>query len=223
MTAASHRLFGGGAADALRAAGDCLEAATRERTGPYSGASPADLAAVAAGIEPFPEEGVGLDAALGGLGRLSVRHGVDPGHPACAAHLHCQPLAAAVAAGALATATNQSLDSWDQAPVATHLERRLVAGLAARVGFDPEVAGGVVTSGATQSNLMGLLLARDAAAARSGRDVAADGLGPDAGRYRVLCSELAHFSVARAAALLGLGGRAVQPVGVDGERRLRPG
>ena len=36
-------------------------------------------------------------------------------------------------------------------------------------------------------------------AGRSGRDVAADGLGLDAGRYRVLCSELAHFSVARSA------------------------
>jgi L-2,4-diaminobutyrate decarboxylase len=127
-----------------------------------------------------------------------------------------------VAAAGLVAATNQSLDSWDQAPLATHLERRLVAGLAARAGFDPEVAGGVMTSGGTQSNLMRLLLARDDAAARSGRDVAADGLGPDAGRYRILCSELAHFSVARAAAVLGLGGRAVQPVPVDRERRLRP-
>ena len=97
--------------------------------------------------------------------------------------------------------------------MATHLEQRLVAGLAARAGWDPEVAGGVVTSGGTQSNLMGLLLARDAIAGRSGRDVAADGLGPDAGRYRVACSELAHFSVARSAALLGLGSRAVQPTG----------
>jgi L-2,4-diaminobutyrate decarboxylase len=52
--------------------------------------------------------------------------------------------------------------------------------------------------------------------------VAADGLGPDAGRYRVLCSELAHFSVARAAAVLGLGGRAVRPVPVDDQRRLDP-
>ena len=69
---------------------------------------------------------------------------------------------------------------------------------------------------------MGLLLARDAAAGRAGRDAAADGLGPDAGRWRVLCSELAHFSVARAAALLGLGSRAVQPLGVDDGRRLRP-
>jgi L-2,4-diaminobutyrate decarboxylase len=216
------RLFAGGAADALRAAGDCLEAAATERTGPYSGASPDELAAIAAAVQPFPEEGVGLPAALDHLGRLGVRHAVDPGHPACAAHLHCQPLAAAVAAAGLAAATNQSLDSWDQAPLATHLERRLVAALAARAGFDPEVAGGVMTSGGTQSNLMGLAVARDAAAARSGRDVAADGLGPDAGRYRILCSELAHFSIARAAAVLGLGGRAVQPVAVDGQRRLRP-
>ena len=215
-------LFVDGVPGALRAAADCLAAAAGERTGPYSGASPERLAKVAAGIDPFPEEGAGLDAALAGLGRLSLRHAVDPAHPSCAAHLHCQPLAAAVAADALAGAANQSLDSWDQGPVATHLEQRLVAGLAARVGWDPEVAGGVVTSGGTQSNLMGLLLARDATAGRSGRDVAADGLGPDAGRYRIVCSELAHFSVARSATLLGLGSRAVQPLGVDGGRRLRP-
>jgi L-2,4-diaminobutyrate decarboxylase len=216
-----RRLFAAGVPDALRAAADLLAEAATARSGPYSGASPGALAKVVAGVEPFPEEGAGLDAALAGLGRLSLRHGVDPGHPACAAHLHCQPLAAAVAADTLAAATNQSLDSWDQAPVATHLEQRLVAGLAARVGGDAG-AGGVVTSGGTQSNLMGLLLARDAAAGRAGRDAAADGLGPDAGRWRVLCSELAHFSVARAAALLGLGSRAVQPLGVDDGRRLRP-
>jgi L-2,4-diaminobutyrate decarboxylase len=215
-------LFAGGVPGALRAAADCLAAAAGERTGPYSGASPEQLAKLTAGIDPFPEEGAGLAGALAGLGRLSLLHGVDPAHPACAAHLHCQPLAAAVAADALAAAANQSLDSWDQGPVATHLEQRLVAGLAARVGWDPEVAGGVVTSGGTQSNLMGLLLARDAAAGRSGRDAAADGLGPDAERYRVLCSELAHFSLTRSAAVLGLGGRAVAALAVDGDRRLRP-
>jgi L-2,4-diaminobutyrate decarboxylase len=219
-SAAAGGLFAGGVPEALRAAGGCLEAAALDRAGPYSGASPAALAALAAAVEPFPEDGVGLAAALDGLGRLALDHAVDPGHPACAAHLHCPPLAAAVAADALAGATNPSLDSWDQGPVATHLEQRLVAALAARVGYPP-AADGVVTSGATQSNLMGLLLARDAAAARAGRDVAADGLGPDGGRRWVLCSELAHFSVARAAAVLGLGSRSVRPVPVDADRRLR--
>jgi L-2,4-diaminobutyrate decarboxylase len=218
--AEAGELFAAGVPEALAAAGGCLEAAALARTGPYSGASPAALAELAAAVEPFPEDGVGLAAALDGLGRLALGHAVDPGHPACAAHLHCPPLAAAVAADALAGATNPSLDSWDQAPVATHLEQRLVAALAARVGFPP-AADGVVTSGGTQSNLMGLLLARDTAAARAGRDVAADGLDPGAGGRPVLCSELAHFSVARAAAVLGLGGRSVRRVPVDADRRLR--
>ena len=82
-------LFADGVPGALRAAGACLAAAAQERHGPAAGASPERLAEVAAGIDPFPEEGAGLDAALDGLGRLSLRHGVDPAHPACAAHLHC--------------------------------------------------------------------------------------------------------------------------------------
>jgi L-2,4-diaminobutyrate decarboxylase len=191
---------------ALRAAADCFEAAAPERTGPYSGASPEQLAAIAAAVEPFPEDGQELVTVLDGLGRLAVRHAVDPAHPACAAHLHCQPLAAAVAADVLASATNPSLDSWDQAPIATHLERRLIDALTARAGYDPGKADGVVTNGGTQSNLMGLLLARDGAERRRGRDAAADGLGPDASLYRVLCSEL--------------GRRAVEPVAVDGGQRL---
>ena len=52
-------LFADGVPGALRAAGACLAAAAQERHGPYSGASPERLAEVAAGIDPFPEEGAG--------------------------------------------------------------------------------------------------------------------------------------------------------------------
>jgi L-2,4-diaminobutyrate decarboxylase len=57
---------------------------------------------------------------------------------------------------------------------------------------------------------MGLLLARDAASAGA------------AGRLRVFCSEIAHFSVQRNAALLGLGEDSVVTVPVDGAYRMRP-
>ena len=116
-----RRLFAAGVPDALRAAADLLAEAATARSGPYSGASPGALAKVVAGVEPFPEEGAGLDAALAGLGRLSLRHGVDPGHPACAAHLHCQPLAAAVAADALAGALGK--DVFHAAEFLDHRER----------------------------------------------------------------------------------------------------
>jgi L-2,4-diaminobutyrate decarboxylase len=204
---------------ALLAAADCLDEVAGARGGPYSGASPEDLAELVAGLELLPEEGAGLPAALGGLGRLALRHAVDPAHPAAAAHLHCAPLHAALAGELLAAAGNASLDSWDQAPVATHLEQRLVRTLAAEAGYDPDTADGVLTSGGTQSNLMGLLLARDAAGRRLGRDLAAEGLGPAEARWRVLCSGAAHFSVRRAASLLGLGHLAVA---TDPDGRMAP-
>jgi L-2,4-diaminobutyrate decarboxylase len=67
---------------------------------------------------------------------------------------------------------------------------------------------------------MGLLLARDCAVARHGRDVNADGLGPEAERFRIVCAQGAHFSVLKSARQLGLGGRAVIAVGGDADGRL---
>jgi L-2,4-diaminobutyrate decarboxylase len=67
---------------------------------------------------------------------------------------------------------------------------------------------------------MGLLLARDRAVARHGRDVDADGLGPEAEGFRILCAQGAHFSVLKAARQLGLGGRAVVPVSGDADGRM---
>jgi L-2,4-diaminobutyrate decarboxylase len=207
---------------ALDAVADCLDEAAAARRGPYSGASPGELAELVAGLDLLPEVGTGLEAALRGLGALAVRHAVDPAHPAAAAHLHCAPLHAALAGELLAAATNPSLDSWDQAPIATHLEQRLVQVLAAEAGYHPATADGVLTSGGTQSNLMGLLLARDAAGRQLGGDVAAAGLGPEAARWRVLCSEAAHFSVQRAASLLGLGRQSVVAVATGPDGRLLP-
>ncbi|HVS45018.1 MAG TPA: pyridoxal-dependent decarboxylase [Candidatus Dormibacteraeota bacterium] len=206
---------------ALDAVAECWRTAAVPRRGPYSGASPEQLEALAAAVEVLPEEGRDLGEVLSELGGLAVAHAVDLAHPRCAAHLQCAPLAAAVAADALVSATNASLDSWDQSPVAGHLEQRMVRALAGLAGLDPGRADGVFTSGGTQSNLMALLLARDAAAAVSGRLVAADGLGPEAARYRILCSEAAHFTVQRSASVLGLGSSAVETIPVDASRRMR--
>lgn len=48
------------------------------------------------------------------------------------------------------------------------------------------------------------------------------GLPPETGRFRVLCSALAHFCVARPAAQLGLGTAAVVAVAVDAAFRICP-
>ncbi|MYS80428.1 aminotransferase class V-fold PLP-dependent enzyme [Streptomyces sp. SID5474] len=173
------------------------------------GAVPAARGSAAIGPGPLPECGVGEFAALGELSALLAWGAADPADPYCAGHLHCPPLAVAVAADLVAGALNGSLDSWDQAPAATALEVEVIAALAGLVGFAPKAAGGTITSGGTESNLMGLLLARDAA-------------GPGVGRRRILCSQAAHFSIRRCAGLLGLGEDAVVTVPAGADHRMDP-
>jgi L-2,4-diaminobutyrate decarboxylase len=92
----------------------------------------------------------------------------------------------------------------------------LIASLTGLVGFDRSRAGGVVTTGGSESNLMGLLLARERAVPGAARQ------GVPAGRYRIFASTVAHFSVHRAAGLLGLGEDAVVPVRTGSDHRLDP-
>jgi L-2,4-diaminobutyrate decarboxylase len=163
--------------------------------------------------------------AAAGLYRLTalLAHGsADPAEPFCAAHLHCPPLALAVAADLAVSALNPSQDSWDQAPAATTLETLLLQDLATLVGFDPGTSAGVVTSGGTESNLMGLMLARDhALSAACGRPTELHGL-PHGFSPRIFASAAAHFSIQRAAALLGLGAQAVVQIPVDRDLRMIP-
>ncbi|MFE6865647.1 pyridoxal phosphate-dependent decarboxylase family protein [Kitasatospora sp. NPDC057692] len=196
---------------------DALETGAVRRGGPLPTGRPADLAARTA--EALTRAS-GRDA-LARLTELLAHGAADPADPSCAAHLHCPPLAVATAADLAVSALNPSQDSWDQAPAATALETALLAELAALVGYDPAHAAGVLTSGGTESNLMGLMLARDQ---RLDGIVELDGLLalPAGTRPRIFASRAAHFSVQRAAALLGLGERAVVPVDVDRELRMDP-
>jgi L-2,4-diaminobutyrate decarboxylase len=193
-------------------------AGARRHGRPFSGADPLALATTIAAIDPCPPDGVPLDELLDQLADAVLAHGVDVSDPRCAAHLQCPTLLTAAAAELAIGATNQSLDSFDQAPAATHVEDHLVRWLAATLGLAG--GSGVLTSGGTASNLLGLLLARERACARlDGWDRAA-GLPPRHARWRIVASAAAHDSVRRAAAVLGLGTGAVAGVATDAAGRI---
>jgi L-2,4-diaminobutyrate decarboxylase len=183
--------------------------------GDVMGAAAADL-----GEAALPDLGMGAVAALELLGRVLVEHGVDLAHPRTAAHLQPPPLAVAVAADALASATNASLDTYDSGPSAIAIERWLVGALARLAGFGFK-ADGVLTPGGSLSNLLGLLLAREAAARRRGVDARRGGVAALQDPM-VFCSEAAHFSVHRACAALGLGESATITIPTDERHRMRP-
>jgi L-2,4-diaminobutyrate decarboxylase len=149
-----------------------------------------------------------------------VANSIAVSHPNTAGHFHCAPLISALVAEVFISALNQSMDSFDQAPMATVLEQRMIRWLGTRVGF-PQAAGGVFTSGGTQSNFMGLLLARDSCLESTWNwNAQKHGLPPDAKRLRILGSEVAHFSVEKSASQLGLGTDSVLRVSSDSSFRM---
>lgn len=192
--------------DAVRALVEVALAAlargSRERGGPVPAGGPEAVAAAFAGLDWLPEDGIGPVAAVAELARLLAAGSADPADPWCGGHLHCPPLAVPVAADVVAGALNPSMDSWDQAPAATVVEQGLTAAVA-RLCFPGAAApDAVLTTGGSDSNLHGLLLARESM-----------------GRVRPVCGRNAHHSVARAAWLLGL----PEPVAVDcADDRVRP-
>ncbi|MBB0232671.1 pyridoxal phosphate-dependent decarboxylase family protein, partial [Streptomyces calidiresistens] len=166
------------------------------RGGPLPSGGPEAVAdRLAARCGPvLPEEGGGAEEALHTLVRLLAEGAADPADPLCTAHLHCPPLAVAAVADFAASVLNPSMDSWDQAPAASALEARTTRVLAALVhptGPDPDA---LVTTGGTEANQLGVLLARERAGAGS----------DDTRPLRVVHGANAHHSVPRAAWLLGL-------------------
>ncbi|OYD06472.1 pyridoxal phosphate-dependent decarboxylase family protein [Paludifilum halophilum] len=188
--------------------------------GAFSGREANWIASRIEHLDICPEAGTDIEAVLEQAGKTVVRHSVAVHHPACAAHLHCPPLIPSLAAEALISSMNQSMDSWDQSPAATLLEQRMIRWLCGLFRYGGQ-ADGVFTSGGTQSNFMALLLARDHfSMTRLDWNVQKNGLPPQADRLRILCSEAAHFTIRQAAALLGLGQEAVVSVKTDANHRM---
>lgn len=167
----------------------------------------------------FNPQGLGNQAAIERAIEYFLKDSLSVHHPQCVAHLHCPSLVVSQAAEVLINATNQSMDSWDQSPSATIIEMKLIEWLRTQVGY-PSGDAGVFTSGGTQSNLMGLMLARDAFFARQGHSVQQDGLVGNLKKIKVFCSENAHFSVQKNMALLGLGYQCVTLVKTDRFARM---
>ena len=185
----------------------------------YAGKTPTDLANLILG--DFLPQQPGLEQAAEIL-RTVVANSVSVSHPRAAAHLHCPPLLASLAAEVVISALNQSMDSFDQAPIATIIEQKVIRWLCAQACL-PSSADGTFTTGGSQSNYMGLLLARDTFLRKHWNwSAQKSGLPPEARQLRILCSEVAHFTVEKSASQLGLGTDAVVRVAVDDHFRMDP-
>jgi len=179
---------------------------------PYSGESPGSLKNAVDAIDIFPAFGQPLQDVLDNTRHLVLESNISVYHPHCLAHLHCPTFISSLAAEMIISAFNQSMDSWDQSPAATLIEQAVCDKLCAFYGFGDQ-ADATFTSGGTMSNFMALLLARDRYSKQNlNWDIQEKGLPAEAGRFRIICGEDAHFSVMQSASILGLGKAAVVKV-----------
>lgn len=194
-----------------------------ERTArPFTGVGPSEMKARVGAVDldtPLPDTA----AALQELEEVYLRDAVYFHDPKYAAHLNCPVVIPALVGEAVLSAVNSSLDTWDQSAGATMIERRLIDWAAGRLGLGAG-ADGVFTSGGSQSNLQGLLIARNHAVAGLRQDPARTGLRLPAllDTLRIFTSEDSHFSVQKSASMLGLGFDAVITVPTTADHKMDP-
>ncbi|ELB2884976.1 pyridoxal phosphate-dependent class III aminotransferase [Vibrio alginolyticus] len=185
-------------------------------TAPYSGMDPKALEAAIHDVD-LDNGNAPLKSVIDDAADLVAKNAIFTQHPDCIAHLHTPPLMPAIAAEAMIAALNQSMDSWDQASSATYVEQKVVNWLCDKYELG-EKADGIFTSGGTQSNQMGLMLARDWIADKlSAHSIQKLGLPEYADKLRIVCSKKSHFTVKKSASWMGLGEKAVMTVDANAD------
>jgi len=123
-------------------------------------------------------------------------------------------------------AASRLVSTWDQnaafrvmSPVAAEIEEVVLGWMCSAFGLNEDCEGGLVTD-ATAANFTALAAARQALLARSGWDVAADGMF-GAPPIEVVVGEEVHASVLKALNLAGFGQKRVTVVPADEQGRMR--
>ncbi|MBN1825498.1 MAG: cytochrome D ubiquinol oxidase subunit I [Candidatus Eisenbacteria bacterium] len=167
---------------------------------------PADLERSLA--EPLPVEPQGAERACDDLRRLILPHSTGNIHPRFFGWVHGSGTPGGILAEIFAAAMNSNVGGRNHGAV--YVERQVLRWAAELFGFPPG-CGGIVTSGTSMGNLIGMAVARNDKAAG---DVRAGGLRAGGERLTAYASEEAHVSVAKAMEILGLGGENLRRVPV---------
>ncbi|WP_240339642.1 pyridoxal phosphate-dependent decarboxylase family protein [Halobacillus ihumii] len=187
---------------------------------PYMGGKPDNVQQAISKITMSTRQGETISNLLETIDAPFLKNNLHISHEKSVAHLHCPPLLSGIAAEMIISSLNQSMDSWDQSTAATYVEREMIAWLTQRFGL-AETSDGIFSSGGSQSNYMGLLLARDSFCEKHwGCRVQQEGLPAAFKKMKILCSEDAHFTVQKSASQLGLGAESVITIKTDHNHRV---
>ena len=175
-------------------------------------------AATASFQRPLPEQGSGAAAALRELVDRGLEATVASAGPRCFHFVIGGSTPAALGADWLTGALDQMAYAWVATPLAVELERLSVDWLKDLFGL-PASWGGILTTGATMANFVGLAAARQWWGERHGRDVHEEGM-TGLPEIPVLSSGFIHGSAVKCLGMLGIGRHTVRRFTRDAVGRL---
>ncbi len=175
-------------------------------------------AALAVLQEALPDHGIGARAALEQLLDLQARAGTNTQGPRCYSFFIGGNTPAAHGADLVACAFDVVTYTWIVSPVGVRMELQALEWLKELLGI-PAGMSGVMVTGATQANFVGLASARQWWGEQLGFDVAEEGL---AGKPQmpVLTSGFVHAATRKVLALQGIGRGNIQAFSADETGRL---
>jgi len=147
-------------------------------------------------------------------------------HPAYIGHQVAVPHPIAGVAGMINGLTNNPMGIYEMGPSAATMERVVINWMLDKIGWFKGTdwadfsriegnGAGVLTNGGSVANLTALSAARAAIAPEAWEEGSPKDLV-------ILAPEAAHYSIARAISIMGMGKKSLIPVAVDANERLRP-
>jgi aromatic-L-amino-acid/L-tryptophan decarboxylase len=164
--------------------------------------------------QPLPVEAEGAERAYHDFTEHVLPHPLGNIHPRFWGWVNGTGTPFAMLAEMLAAGMNPNVGGFNQVPV--YVETQVIDWCKQMLGY-PSVASGLLVSGGSMANLVGLTVARNAGA---GFDVARQGLQGEAARMTLYGSIEMHYSIEKAVELLGLGSHALRRIPVNSDYQI---
>ncbi|KAL2014253.1 hypothetical protein VTN00DRAFT_1778 [Thermoascus crustaceus] len=163
----------------------------------------------------FPTSGKGQDGLIQILEKV-LRYSVNTWHQGFLDKLYASTNAPGVAAELILAALNTNVHVYQVSPALSVIEKHTGRRLASLFGLNGPHAGGISVQGGSASNTTSIVIARN----NLFPSTKTDGYGNH--RFVLFTSAHGHYSIEKAAQMVGFGSRAVWSVPVDKQGRMIP-
>ncbi|KAK2738942.1 hypothetical protein FQN57_006736 [Myotisia sp. PD_48] len=163
----------------------------------------------------FPTAGQGQDGLLSLIDKV-LRYSVNTWHQGFMDKLYASTNAPGVAAELVLAALNTNVHVYQVSPVLSVVEKLTAKRLASLFGLNGPTSGGISVQGGSASNTTAIVIARNTLFPKTKTD------GNGAHQFVIFTSAHGHYSLEKAAQMIGLGSSSVWNVPVDEQGRMIP-